>query len=169
MTQPNHTLNSTKPQDVEAEHFRPVDLGDDATVLGQYVVKNVSVFDHWLDESEAAESGIMSYKLSVDSGQIEAYLAGEKRLLDFYKELAREGVIVDRPGPRRSLQSHDPEFEGVVRASLREDRFMDAYFLRCKVRIIGHYDRTDLALFEGEASVDDFIRLATNHGLHLLK
>ena len=169
MTQPNSSMNSSGSHDVHADHFPPIDVGDDVPGLDRYVVRNVSVFDHWLDETEAAESGIMSYGLAVDSGHIDAYVAGEKKFLNFYKALACEGVIVDRPGPRRILQPQDPEFEELLLASLRESCFMDAYFPRYKVRIIGRYDRTDLALLEREASVDEFIRLAASLELHVLE
>ncbi len=158
-----HSL--TRPLDA---YFPEVEIGEVDPSSNGYVAVNVSLFDHWLTDDEADTSKTLCYGVAVDAGALDEYLEGERKFLDFYESLAVDGVICNRPAPLRLMNANDPEFREIVVASLREKKSMDVYFLSASVRIIGRYDRTDLALLERVTDLPAFGAKVRGAGLSIL-
>ncbi|NDI86051.1 hypothetical protein [Undibacterium crateris] len=158
-----HSL--TRPFDA---YFPEIEIGEvDPSLIG-YVAINVSLFDHWLTEEEADASKSLCYGTAVIAGAMDEYLVGERKFLDFYNSLAVGGVICNRPAPLRLMNANDPKFCEIVVASLREKKSMDVYFSSANVRIIGRYDRTDLALLERATDLATFAAKVRGAGLFIL-
>lgn len=133
-----------------------------------YVRVSISIFDHWLTEAEASESRITCYSQAVELNALDEYIDGEQRLMNFYHSVSEGGVVCNRPGPRRLISAHDPQLSDIFRSSLREQRFMDVYFVSGRVRVVGGYDRTDTAFLESENELQSLREHAKKTGVFLL-
>lgn len=133
-----------------------------------YISVNISVFDHWLTEAEADLSRIMCYSQAYDAGKLDEYCEGEQRMMSFYRRLSEDGALCNRPRPCRSITADDPDLLGILRASLREERFMDMYFISGRVRVMGGYDRTDTAFLESENDLERLKGYAREAGVFVL-
>lgn len=129
----------------------------------------ISVFDHWLSEEEAEKCGYMSFLIASRRGAIKEYTDGETKFMEFYMSLADEGGLLNRPGPQSKFESSDEEIKKKILDSLREVRFIDVYFMRFNVRIVGGYDRTDLVIFERNSDVRGFLGEVERFKLFFLK
>jgi hypothetical protein len=152
-----------------SEYFPELDLGEDDLASRGFSFCHISVFDHWLSEQEAADNPLMSYSIALDAGALEEYLQGEKKFLNFYSSLSTFGVVCNRPGPLRMFEASSPELEQIFVNSLREKRSMDVYFVGAGVRVIGRYDRTDLAISDSQEQLDSFLTKAHEFELFELK
>lgn len=110
----------------------------------------------------------MYYGLAVKTGSLATYAQGERRFLDFYLALASQGVLCRQDDTVRELAGDEPEFERILIDSLRENRLMDVYFIRDRVRAIGGFDRTDLLILENAADLFLIRTYAAQAGLHIL-
>ncbi|HTI44838.1 MAG TPA: hypothetical protein VL462_00570 [Candidatus Nitrosotalea sp.] len=131
------------------------------------------VFDHILTAEEANNCGIMFYEEARERNKLDAYFAGEKRFLSFYRDLAKEGVYLYRDDTREVWQTSadDPEFIAVLTNSLREvhpEQLMDVYFIGPAIRARGGFDRTDLLYLRNPGYLPTLTKLVQQHGLHLL-
>jgi len=133
-----------------------------------YTARWVSVFDHWLSEAEACASPLIFHDLAMERGAGEAYLEGEARLLAFYRALLAGGALERRVEEVAAHNSFGAELAGAVVLSLREREMMDLYIPHLCLRVFGGYDRTDLLLFEDEASIPAVQGLADRCGVFLL-
>ncbi|MBY5645879.1 hypothetical protein [Rhizobium leguminosarum] len=149
-------------------HFPDLDLGEDDLNDGRFKYLNISIFDHWLTEEEAEDSRITSYSIARSNGQLHEYMDGEKKFLKLYRSLSRQGVVCNRPGPLRRIDIADAELNQVFINSLREERLMDVFFVSCKVRALGRYDRTDLLIIEDAAFLIDLKEEIASVGLFVL-
>ncbi|EJC78289.1 hypothetical protein Rleg10DRAFT_7022 [Rhizobium leguminosarum bv. trifolii WSM2012] len=149
-------------------HFREIDFGEDELSAKGLTLLNVSIFSHWLSEEEASESALMSYALACSAGKLDDYLKGEKKFLDLYQSLSGQGVICNRPGPLRQFDIVDEELTQIFIDSLREHRSMDVFFVSCKARFVGRYDRTDLIILEDAGSLGDLQEEVGRSGLFIL-
>lgn len=148
-----------------ASHFPALDLGEDDLVSLGYSFCHISVFDHWLNEHEAADNPIMSYSIALDSGEVDGYLQGEMRFLNLYSFLSSGGVMCSRPSPQRIFKEFTSELEQIFVNSLREKKLMDVYFKGAGVRIIGRYDRTDLVIADSPAHLKFLLSRVNEFGL----
>ncbi|MGO6749837.1 hypothetical protein ACC755_17840 [Rhizobium ruizarguesonis] len=149
-------------------HFPDLDLGEDDLNDGRFTYLNVSIFDHWLTEGEAGDSRIMSYSIARSSGKIDEYMDGEKKFLELYRSLSKRGVICNRPEPLRRLDIADEELNQIFLNSLREQRSMDVFFVSCKARALGRYDRTGLFIIEDAACLSALKEEIARAGLFIL-
>ncbi|MBB2750051.1 UNVERIFIED_ORG: hypothetical protein GGI57_000724 [Rhizobium aethiopicum] len=149
-------------------HFPDLDVGEDDLNDGRFTYLNVSIFDHWLTEEEAEDSRIASYSIAKSNGKLDEYMGGEKKFLKLYRSLSKQGVICNRPGPLRRLEIVDKELNRVFVNSLREQHLMDVFFVNCKVRAFGRYDRTDLLIIEDAAFLSDLKEEIASAGLFVL-
>lgn len=117
----------------------------------------ISVFDHWLSEEEAEKCDFMSFFIANRRGAIKEYTDGEMKFMEFYRSLADEGGLLNRPRPQSKFESFDEQIREKVLDSLRETKFIDAYFMKFNVRIIGGFDRTDLVIFDSNSDVGGFL------------
>jgi hypothetical protein len=163
-------IMATSESQIEYESYFPeIDFGSADLALTAYVYARVSIFDHWLTEQEADVNKILCYSLAVKEGATAEYFDGEMKFLKLYRSLSSSYVICKHPGPLRRLDLGDPELEHVIVNSLRENRFMDVYFIAERIRVVGCYDRTDLVLFENEGDLDAFHVKVKEAGLFLLR
>jgi hypothetical protein len=88
--------------------------------------------------------------------------------MQFYDSISDGGVVCNRPGPLRLIDAHDPQLPDIIRSSLREQRFMDLYFVSARARVIGGYDRTDNAFLESESDLQGLKERAKKAGVFIL-
>lgn len=149
-------------------HFPEIDLGVcDVSTLGLPHCF-VSVFDHWLNEQEAETCKWMSYSIAAKSGNLGFYLQGENKFMELYETLGRHGVLCKHPRPLREFKKINAELEQVFLDSLRETRFMDVYFMGYGARILGGYDRTDMAVADSPERLVALSSEVSKSGLFLL-
>lgn len=117
----------------------------------------ISVFDHWLSEEEAEKCDFMNFLIASRRGAIKEYIVGETKFMEFYMSLADQGGLLNRPRPQSKFELFDEEIKKKILDSLREVRFIDVYFVKFNVRIIGGYDRTDLVIFDQKSDVGNFL------------
>ena len=151
------------------KHFPELDLGENDLASLGFSFCHISVFDHWLNEQEAADNLLMSYSIALDAGALDGYLQGEQKFLSFYSSLSTCGVVCNRPGPLRMFEALTPELQEIFVNSLREKRSMDLYFKGVGVRIMGRYDRTDLVIADSQEQLNSFLPKAHEFGLFELK
>ena len=150
------------------QYFPDIDLEESDFSQFGYAHVFVSVFDHWLSESEAGESKIITYSTALEDKSLDGYLEGESRFLNLYFDLADDGVVINRNGPPYSAESNNPGFRNILIDSMREKRLMDVYFLGVSTRVIGRYDRTDLLLLKNPSSLSVLQKKIQEHGLYML-
>jgi len=140
-----------------------------AAALAQagYLPVQVSVFDHWLEESEADAEPLLFYALALQKGALPAYLAGERQFLAFYRRLAEDGAWIRVNGTARPLEP--AELEMILLSSLRENQPMDIWFESPPVRVLGGYDRTDTVLTRSADAAAWVSALAREKGLFVLE
>ncbi|MFS8057174.1 hypothetical protein QD357_30910 [Rhizobium sp. BR 317] len=129
---------------------------------------SISIFDHWLSVEEADCSTILSFSIAKKTGNLEAYLSGEKKYLSFYRSLSRCGVICGRPGNLSIFETYSNKLESILVDSLREQQLADVYFIGPEVRLIGGYDRTDTIAATTTDALSYVRREANASGLHVL-
>lgn len=151
------------------EYFPEIDLGVEDPDEKGYHWSNISIFDHWLTETEAANEKIITYKSSLSNGELRAYKEGENKFIKLYCSLAAGGVAVSYPGPPRVIDRCNDEIIDLFIDSLREIKFMDVYFPSYNVRIIGRYDRTDMVLSKNIENLNSLKKIALSFGLHILE
>ncbi len=155
-------------QQLEA-YFPEIDAGEDDFSLSKYRSVYISIFDHWLTEIEADNCNVLCYRIALDSNRLDEYKEGERKFLNFYQSLSMSGVVCNRPRPIRMIDKIDSTFEEALISSLREEKSMDVYFLSCRARIIGRYDRTDLALLGNDTDLVEFENKIREAGLFVLR
>jgi hypothetical protein len=152
-----------------ARCFPEIDYSEIDLSLSGYIYARISIFDHWLSDKEAEVNKVMFYSLAVAEGMLDEYIEGEKKFLKLYRSLSESGVICKYPGPLRWLDAGNPELENVMVNSLRENGFMDAYFIAARARIVGGHDRTDLLILENEVDLEAVHIKVKAAGLFLLR
>ena len=138
------------------------------TGLG-YIVIRVSVFDHWLSEDEASNSGIISFSTAKKSGKLGEYQEGEQRMISFYKSITKGSFIYSFSGRAAPSSIDEGEFDFILKESLREKKLMDILVFPINLRVVGGYDRTDLLLLSGEAERAFIESSARAAGVFLLR
>lgn len=148
------------------EHFP--DLSDVFEGAQPSLVLNISVFDHWLTTDEADTSDVLSFDISRARNATDRYLLGEQKFLRLYSLLSSGGVICNRPRPLRKFDGLDEELRSIVVESLREQSFMDLYFVAYNTRVVGRYDRTDIAIANPATDLEGLRDAVIKCGLHIL-
>ncbi|WP_338771155.1 hypothetical protein [Massilia sp. METH4] len=127
----------------------------------------ISLFDHVLTEREAGECQVMSYSMALENGHLDTYLAGERKFVSLYTAMARAGVLYNHRDGVLRLDSQDPGLIDVFVRSLREQEFMDVYFLASSVRLVGGYDRADMVVMKKGPGWQELALLVADAGLAL--
>lgn len=129
----------------------------------------ISIFDHWLDESEADECKVLCYSIAKSSDALDEYLEGESKFINFYKSLSDQ-VYCFYKDSWQLFNTNSEEFEKIVISSLREERlnFFDIYYPNYSVRFKGGYDRTDVVLIEDMKTLQELNKIVERNGLFLL-
>ncbi|MFC0134260.1 hypothetical protein [Massilia eurypsychrophila] len=161
-------MTTYDPQNDLGKYFPKIDPAIDDLSADGYIFANISIFDHWLTETEASECEILTYAGALANQALAEYVKGERKFLDFYALLARDGVICNRPNPIREIASADEELKLIFTNSLRERRFMDVFFIAETVRVMGRWDRTDLVFFQSVGQMRSFQEKVHQAGLFLL-
>ncbi|WP_104662966.1 hypothetical protein [Ensifer adhaerens] len=149
-------------------YFPELDFGIDTLSSPDLHHINVSVFDHWLSQEEAADIPIMSYSIAHDEAMMASYLHGEEKFLRLYRSLSKQGVLCNSPTPARNFDEIDDEIEQIFVDSLREKRAMDVFFKSHELRVIGRYDRTDLFIARDPAFLVKIREEVAKAGLFVL-
>lgn len=150
------------------KRFKNFDLGEfDPSCIG-FAYAYLSVFDHWLDENEADECLVLNYMSAKENNALYEYLLGEKMFINFYSELAEQGVVFNKPKKTFSIDGKEDYFTEIIKESLREKRFMDVYFVKHKFRVKGRFDRSDVLFFDSDAEKIVVEKIARRNGLFFL-
>ena len=151
------------------EQFFPGDfLGKDRLAELGYFPIHVSIFDHCLTEEECDACDFMFHRVAVEKGKLDEYMFGERQFLALYRDLAKDGVYVEKDGIYWSAKADDPGFVRVQVESLRERTHMDVYFIGPQIRVYGGHDRTDLFLLRNKDYLPELKKKVQSFGLHTL-
>ncbi|MDD7911541.1 hypothetical protein PUV47_16545 [Pseudovibrio exalbescens] len=148
-----------------------LDLDRDEDV-NSALVRYISPFDHWLTPEEADDCNTLYYKKAIiEARSRTTYLNQENTFIEFYCNLAKSGFFVrkSQSNQTRFFEHINTKALKIFRRSLREKRFMDAYFPAFEIRVLGGHDRTDTLLSLSPDKLELVRKLAHHSSLYILE
>ena len=123
----------------------------------------ISIFDHWLSEVEADQSNILCYNIALKNNNLDEYLDGEEKFLNFYSQIFDEYSFKDN----KKINFY--EYKISVIQSLREQRLMNIYVQNGRIRLQGGFDRTDQLFLANASLIPEIMKKLEKSKLHVLE
>lgn len=141
-----------------------------------YIIKCISVFDHWLNDEEYLNT-VMNYSENFKDKDIaKQYTNYEQLFLNFYSYLYNNTIVYGRLYCNRfsgGFITFDTEQEYLshILLSIREQLFLEIVLPEYKVVIDGNYDLTHILLTKKDypEGLEKVSKIIKEHGLFILE
>lgn len=120
-------------------------------------VIRVSIFDHWLTETEANDCKVMNYLTAIEENSLDEYLVGERSFVNLYLSLGDKCICYLDNERKTILLTSSSEFNSYLIEGLREMQFHRHHMIYPEkgITIRGGYDRTDTLILNEDSNICD--------------
>ncbi len=135
--------------------------------IKEFTVVTISIFNHWLSETEALQCKVMSYDIALDNNSYSEYLMGERNYVNLYQSIS-DSVICNYRKNGIAINTNSETFKSYIIDGLRKEDFHILYPSE-NIRVIGGYDRTDTIILNNDENKLSFLwKLIETNNLFVL-
>lgn len=138
--------------------------------MSKYISLTISVFDHWLSEEEADQSGLTTYKKAKAQNILELYMIGEKKFIKLYSSISSKAICNYGSDSEIVMCCKSSKFISYLENGLRENIFPmhTIRYIDIDAIVIGGFDRTDEIIVK-DIDTEKIESLIVDSGLYILE